>query len=107
MYMYAHVYICISDFRPAVVEKARILMIMNNWEESVATAHRVLRIDKDDIDALRLHVLYLLTRESRALTIASRLTDLTEALDRTEPKNHRLYYEISQLCARLTNRRRK
>jgi tetratricopeptide repeat protein 21B len=94
------------DFLPAVTEKARILMIMNNWEESLGTTNRVLRKNSNDIDALRILVMYFLTRESKVTTISSRLNDLINAIDINEPKNHKLYYDISQLCARLSNRRK-
>ena len=94
------------NFTPAVIEKSRVLMIMNQWEESLQTAQRVLKKDAKDIGALRLVVLYFLTRESKGANIQNRLNDLMEAIETNEPRNHLLMYDIAQLVARLANRKK-
>lgn len=93
------------DFLPGLVEKARVLMVMGNWEEALATAHRVIAKDAHDIGALKILVLYLLSRESKPLVATNRINDLHEAINRYEPGNAKLYYDVSRLCARLSNRR--
>jgi tetratricopeptide (TPR) repeat protein len=50
-------------------------------------------------------VLYLLSREARPVQALSRISELTAAIEQREPKNHKLYYDVSQLCARLASRR--
>jgi hypothetical protein len=34
-----------SNYLLALVEKAHVMMLMNNWDEAIATVHRVLRKD--------------------------------------------------------------
>ena len=94
------------NFAPAVLEKSRVMMMMNMWEESLQTAQRVLKKDPKDVSALRLVVLYFLTRESKGSNIQNRLNDLIEALDVNEPRNHMLMYDIAQLVSRLANRKK-
>ena len=46
--------------------------------QALETAHRVLNQDAQNIDSLRLVVLFLLARESRPLVAANRMSDLIE-----------------------------
>lgn len=52
-------------FLPALVEKARLLLALDDWEQAMETAQRILAQDAQNIEALRLTVLFLLARESR------------------------------------------
>jgi len=45
--------------------------------------------------------LYLLSQECKSNLACERLNDLKKAIDRNEPKNADLYYETSQMAARL------
>lgn len=94
------------SFTPAILEKSRVLMLMNQWDESLLTAQRVLKKDPKDVCALRLVVLFFLTRESKSAHIQNRLNELMEALELNEPSNAVLMYEISQLVCRLANRKK-
>jgi len=91
-------------FLPALTEKARILLTMGDWEQALETAQRILSQDSTNIEALRLTVLFLLARESRYILAAKRISDLTDCIDRHEPKNARLYYDVSRVFARLSGR---
>ena len=95
------------SFTPALLEKARVLMLMNQWDESLLTAQRVLKKDPRDVSALRIVVLYCLTREGASTnSAANKLNELMEALEANEPRNHGLMYDVSQLVCRLANRKR-
>ena len=94
------------EFLPAQVEKSRILMILNNWDESLAIANRILKRDHTHILALKQICIYFLTRESKVNAISSRLSDLIAAIQQNEPTNARLFYSVSQLCSRLAIRRK-
>ena len=41
-------------FLPALVEKARLLLILNDWDQALETAQRILAQDAQNIEALRL-----------------------------------------------------
>jgi tetratricopeptide repeat protein 21B len=94
------------DFLPALNEKAKTLMIMNQWDEALHTANRVLRKDGSDVQALRFVVVYYITRESKPTEISKRLAELADALEKNEPKNAKLYYDVAQLTARLATRKK-
>jgi len=93
-----------SWFLPALVEKARVLLVTSDWEQALETAQRVLAQDAQNIEAMRLTVLFLLARESRYTLAARRMADLCEYIDRHEPKNHALYFAVAQSCSRLSGR---
>lgn len=93
-------------FVPALCEKARILMLAGNWDEAVATAHRVLKRDSVNIDALRVLIVYLLAREPRVKEVSQRISDLIAAIEQNEPRNARLFHVNAQLIARLAGRKK-
>ena len=70
-------------------------------------ARRVLKKDANAIGAMRVLVLYLLTREGKATVASTRITEISEAISKQEPKNAKLYYDVSRLCARLAARQPK
>lgn len=91
-------------FTPALMEKAKVLMMMGDWEQCYEVTSRVQQQDPYNIDALRLLSLYHLVREGRYSTAAGRLAELLQSLDRFEPKNHQLYYAIAYPMARVAGR---
>ena len=91
-------------FLPALSEKAKLLMMMGDWDQALETAQRVLNQDATDIEALRVCALHMLSRESRPSDAAQRIDDLLASLDRYEPKNPMLYYNVSRPFARLAGR---
>lgn len=98
------VVVSLPEFMPALVEKARINMVMGNWEEARAVAHRVLQQDQMNIGALRIIVTFLLSQDSKQQLASSHMNDLIEALDKLEPRNANMFYSISRMYARLANR---
>jgi tetratricopeptide (TPR) repeat protein len=94
-----------GQFLPALLAKARVLMIQGNWEEALNTAHRVLRKDADSVGALRIIVLYTLARENKPAVAVTRIRDLSDAMQQLEAGNAQLYHDVSQLCSRLSGKR--
>ncbi len=92
-------------FIPALVEKARVLLIRGEWDEAVDTAQRVLKRDPTNIDAQRVLVLQLLARDAKPQIAVQRIGELRSAVEKNEPKNAQLYYDLSRMVARLANRR--
>jgi tetratricopeptide repeat protein 21B len=115
-------------FVPALIEEAKLLMMIGDWDQSLETARRVLQQDEFDIEALRVQAMYLLARgeaaaaggntgmpldddhddgsssnKSHGATVRA-LDKLTEAIGRYEPKNAQLMFEVSQPLARLASR---
>ncbi len=91
-------------FVPALFEKAKLLLLMKDWDQSIETAERILSKDQYDIDALRICILFNLIRESRIETACQYLEDLSQALRQKERSNHRLYFEVARLFSRVAGR---
>jgi tetratricopeptide repeat protein 21B len=90
-------------YLPVLVEKAKIVMMTPtaDMDQSMEIASTVLDREPHNIDALRVNALYVLTREARqqnSLAIVQRLSD---AINKTEPRNHRVMYQASRLIARI------
>lgn len=100
-------------FLPALAEKALVLLNLGDWEQAVETAQRVLAQSDNQggrgagagtLDALRVCALHAISQETDARAAASRLTELSQALDRHEPLNARLYIDVARPFARLAGR---
>lgn len=55
-----------AGFTPALVEKARLLMSIGDWDLANEVVTRVLSMEPDNLEALRLMALYTVTREANA-----------------------------------------
>eukprot|EP00930_Biecheleria_cincta_P046675 TRINITY_DN32219_c0_g1_i1.p1 TRINITY_DN32219_c0_g1~~TRINITY_DN32219_c0_g1_i1.p1 ORF type:complete len:1347 (+),score=315.58 TRINITY_DN32219_c0_g1_i1:89-4129(+) len=91
-------------YLPALVEKAKTLMMTADWDQALESAGRLQQQEPDNIEALRLNVLHLLSRESRCDAAVERLQELVEALHQQEPRNHELVMSCAQLFSRLAGR---
>ena len=60
-------------------------------------------LDKEGhcIEAVRMIILCQLCQEGQYTEAAAQLGDLIQLVDRFEPKNHRLYYDLSQCFCRV------
>lgn len=90
-----------GDYLPALIEKAKVHMALNDWEMAVSTAERCLAIDRHCIDAHRVLILNQLCRVGNGGRAASALGNLIDAVNTTEPKNHWLFYKCSLAPTRL------
>lgn len=89
---------------PALLDKMKVQLALQDWEQAVETAQRCLLApaqDQGGVEATSLLALELLAKEGSREEAANRLADLLALIDRFEPKNHALYYEMSLPCARM------
>lgn len=91
-------------FKHSLSEKALVLLKMGAWEQCMDSIERALTENPREIEALRVMVLLLLSREGRAREAAERVRDLFDALKRAEPANPELYCEVSRCTARVSDR---
>mmetsp|Transcript_68417 Transcript_68417/g.198374 ORF Transcript_68417/g.198374 Transcript_68417/m.198374 type:complete len:1349 (+) Transcript_68417:99-4145(+) len=91
-------------YLPALIEKAKTLMMTAEWDQALESATRIQQQEPNNIEALRLNVLFLLSRESRCDAAAEKLHELWQALQQMEPKNHELVLSCAQLFSRLSGR---
>ncbi|TMW56987.1 hypothetical protein Poli38472_002912 [Pythium oligandrum] len=93
-----------SWFKHGVSEKALVLLKMGNWDQCIDSIERALSENPRDIEALRVMILYLLSREGKCREAAQHIRDLLDALKKTEPSNPGLYHDIARCVARLSDR---
>lgn len=91
-------------FKHSVSEKALILLKMGNWEQSIDSVERALAENPKDIEAIRIMILFLLSREGRTKDAAQQIRELFDALKKVEPANPELFHEIAKCNARLSDR---
>jgi len=57
---------CVSynKFLPAYIEKSKIHTYNGDWEQALETIQQVMLEDKNNVEALRIYIFYLLSRET-------------------------------------------
>ncbi|RLN44133.1 hypothetical protein BBJ28_00010612 [Nothophytophthora sp. Chile5] len=91
-------------FKHSLSEKALVLLRMSNWEQCADSVERALTDNPRELEALRVTILLLLSRDGRAREAAERVRELFEALKRGEPANPELFCEVSRCTARVSDR---
>ena len=121
------------NFLPALVEKMKIQLAMNDWDQTVETAQRCvlpslnftsnfftmkyvfafvkhkyitfrcLLVDGHCLEAQRCMILYSLCREGNYPDATSKIQDLLQEMDRMEPKNPYLFDEFAKVFCRMVS----
>ena len=100
------VQIAYKDFTPANNIKARLHIINGDWDQVLETVQQTLVYEYNNIEAIRIYVFYLLSRESDPEHLTEKINELMQSFDATEPKNAQLYNNYSQLFARICGRKK-
>ncbi|CAH1774388.1 unnamed protein product [Owenia fusiformis] len=93
-----------QSFIPPLIEKMKVQLALQDWENVMETAQRILAMDGHNIEAQKYIILHLLCREGNYQEAAEKLADLLQDMDRNEPQNGQLFYEMSQVFCRLCGR---
>lgn len=83
------------SFLPAFEKKMKLQLALQDWDQTVETAQRLLLQDSHNVEALRMLALYYLCREGDIEKAAAKLENLGNALDVMEPQNAQLFYKIT------------
>eukprot|EP00831_Metopus_contortus_P084983 TRINITY_DN9773_c0_g1_i2.p1 TRINITY_DN9773_c0_g1~~TRINITY_DN9773_c0_g1_i2.p1 ORF type:complete len:415 (+),score=70.66 TRINITY_DN9773_c0_g1_i2:840-2084(+) len=89
-------------FIPALIEKAKLLIHLNEWEQVVDTLERVKSSDAAKVSVAKIKIFQLLAREGARNQAVEEIKEFIKLVDSHEPKNPDLYYKASQLFARVT-----
>ncbi|NXX88206.1 TT21B protein, partial [Centropus bengalensis] len=92
------------NFIPAFIKKMKLQLALQDWEQAVETAHRLLQIDAINLEAIRMEALHYLCREGNIPKASTRLGDLIDALDRLEPHNSQLFCKMALAFSRTCGR---
>lgn len=94
-----------KNFNPGLIEKSKIHIFNGDWDQALETISKVLIEERQNVEALRIYVFYLLSRESDLDAVIEKMDELFEALRFQEPKNGDLYYNLSKLFSRFCGRK--
>ncbi|KAG7464116.1 hypothetical protein MATL_G00183890 [Megalops atlanticus] len=94
-------------FVPALEEKMKLLLMLQDWEQTVDAAHRLLQKDKNNLEAQRMLALHSLCREGDVAEAANQLSNLISTLETQEPHNPELFYRMSLAFTRACGRAEK
>ncbi|XP_007539386.1 tetratricopeptide repeat protein 21B isoform X1 [Erinaceus europaeus] len=92
------------NFLPAFTKKMKLQLALQNWDQTIDTAQKLILQDNQNVDALRILVLYYLCREGDIEKAATKLENLVNALDNMEPQNAQLFYTITLAFSRTCGR---
>lgn len=101
----SEVSIIYKNFNPALIEKSKIHIFNGDWEQALETIQKVMLEDRQNVEALRIYIFYLLSRETDMELLLEKMGVLNEAMRIQEAKNAELYYNISRLFARFCGRK--
>ncbi|XP_048728803.1 tetratricopeptide repeat protein 21B-like isoform X2 [Ostrea edulis] len=93
-----------SGFMPALIEKMKLQLNLQDWDQAIETAQRALDSDLHCTEALKYQVIYLLSRDGNYSEASNKIGDLISALDRFEPRSSFLYYHMAQIFCRMCGR---
>lgn len=94
-----------KNFNPGLIEKAKIHIFNGDWDQALETISKVLLDERQNVEALRIYVFYLLSRESDLEAVVEKMDELFEAMKQQEAKNAELYYNLSRLFCRFCGRK--
>ncbi|XP_023385479.1 tetratricopeptide repeat protein 21B isoform X3 [Pteropus alecto] len=92
------------SFLPAFVQKMKLQLALQDWDQTIEIAQRLMLQDKQNVEALRMLALYYLCREGDIEKAATTLENLGDALDAMEPQNAPLFYKITIAFSRTCGR---
>lgn len=92
---------------PALCEKVRMLVALQDWDQARDTIHRITSLDEKGCLGLRMNALFLLsTAQSKQALVLETIGHLEKAMIEYEQHNSRFYFEISRVLVRLSGRRK-
>uniref|UniRef100_H2Y5V1 Tetratricopeptide repeat protein 21B n=1 Tax=Ciona savignyi TaxID=51511 RepID=H2Y5V1_CIOSA len=93
--------ISFPNFTPAPLERARIYLMAQDYDQMLENIQRVLAINPHHPEALRLQIFHLIGREGKHTEAVNRIGELIQVIDRFEPQNADLYYRSAKLFSRI------
>ncbi|KAM9307487.1 tetratricopeptide repeat protein 21A [Gastrophryne carolinensis] len=91
-------------FLPAFILKMRYTLALQDWDQNLETAQRILLIDGNNFSALQMQAIHFLTREGNIQKTLDCVKNLISSLETMEPRNPILAFEklrvICNLCGK-------
>ncbi|KAK7082681.1 Tetratricopeptide repeat protein 21B [Halocaridina rubra] len=96
----------LPGFSAPLVEKMKVHLAEQNWDQCLDAANRVLGMEPHNIEALKYRTLHTLCQQGNFEETANELRNLYSEMDRSEPNNASLFIHMAQLFSRLCGRNR-
>ncbi|CAH8848235.1 unnamed protein product [Trichobilharzia szidati] len=87
------------NYVPALIEKMRLQLVFQDWEQASDTAMRCLTVDPTCIEALKLQLLSSLCYEGNYVEASKKLDELSKTLEKSEPRSSNQYSLIAKLVS--------
>ncbi|XP_061827685.1 tetratricopeptide repeat protein 21B [Nerophis lumbriciformis] len=91
-------------FVPALIKKMKLFLNLQDWEQTIETAVRVLQMDKNNLDALHMLTLHCLCKNGANAESTKHLSKVISSLEVLEPQNPELVYKMSLAFSRVCGR---
>ncbi|XP_041858520.1 tetratricopeptide repeat protein 21B isoform X2 [Melanotaenia boesemani] len=105
--MVNQVIVSCPGFLPALIKKMKLLLSLQDWDQTIDAAHRLLQKDKNNLEALRMLALHSLCRDGDITEAVKQLSNLISSLEMLEPHNPELFYRMSLAFTRVCGRNEK
>ena len=93
-----------QNFAPPLVEKMKVQLSLQDWEQADETANRILSSEPRNIDGLKFKVLQTICRKGVYEDAYLQLRKFFTELERAEPKNSHIFLINAQLFSRICGR---
>ncbi|KAM6955026.1 tetratricopeptide repeat protein 21B isoform 2-T2 [Lycodopsis pacificus] len=101
------VIVSFPGFLPALTKKMKLLLSLQDWEQTISASHRLLQKDTNNLEALRMLALHSLCRDGDVTESVKQLSNLISSLEFLEPHNPELFYRMSLAFTRVCGRNEK
>jgi len=72
--------IAYKNFNAALIEKSKIHIFNGDWDQALETIQKVIIEDRQNVEALRIYIFYLLSRETDLDLVIEKMNELNEAM---------------------------
>ena len=93
-----------QSFSPPLVEKMKVQLSLQDWDQADETVNRILSSDPKHIDGLKFKVLQTICRKGVYEEAYLQLRKFYAELERAEPKNSLIFLVNAQLFSRICGR---
>jgi len=93
-----------QNFSPPLVEKMKVQLCLQDWDQADETANRILSTDPKNIEGLKFKVLQTICRKGVYEDACLQLRKFYTELEKAEPKNSQIFLLNAQLFSRICGR---
>nr|KAG5695130.1 hypothetical protein BaRGS_017229 [Batillaria attramentaria] len=93
-----------QGFLPAFVEKMKLQLALQDWDQTLESAQRALEMNMHCVEAMVYQILQMLCREGNYSEVSAKIGDLITTMDRYESRSAHLYCHMAQVISRLCGR---